>query len=287
MRVISGCLIGAAVLVTVNFMPAAGVLAVLLALSIIAQYEFYALMEKAGMPVFRLVGTICGVVLIVGTFLTIDPGSDQMVRVYHLQNGIIIAMLIFIFVRQFPQKHNDKPLQTIACTLLGIMYVPFLLNLFAHLAYGWDGMAFWEPVGTTGRRLVLYVIIVVKSVDIGAYIGGRALGRHKMLPRISPGKTWEGFSVGITTGVMASWLFYNFFKGKFGAVTLTGYDSIILGLFLSVGSVVGDLFESLLKRSAGAKDSGRVVPGMGGLLDVLDSLLFGVPIIYIYTRLFL
>ncbi len=287
LRIISGCLIGAAVVLFANFMPAWGCLAILIVISVIAQYEFYALMTKAGMPVFRLIGTLCGVLLIATTFITAGPEQERLIRAHYWENMVFIITLILIFVRQFPQKHNDKPLQTLACTLMGILYVPFLLSFFVHLAYGWNSMIWMERIGPTGRLIILYVIVVVKCVDVGSYFTGRAIGRHKMFSRISPGKTWEGLAGGMTTGLLASWLFYLAVDGKFGSLAFTRIDAIVLGLLLPAIGVIGDLFESLLKRSAGAKDSGTVIPGMGGLLDVLDSLLFGVPVMYVYARLFM
>jgi phosphatidate cytidylyltransferase len=141
--------------------------------------------------------------------------------------------------------------------------------------------------GLEGRALVMYLIIVVKFTDIGAYFIGISIGRHKFLPRVSPAKTWEGLIGGLAVGIAASCLFYLFSDGNLGVVKITAVDAVVLGVLLPVAGTIGDLTESLLKRAAGVKDSGRILLGMGGVLDVIDSLLFAAPALYIYARLFL
>ena len=108
------------------------------------------------------------------------------------------------------------------------------------------------------------------------------IGRHKMIPRISPGKTWEGFAGAILVSTLASLLFVQFLGQKMPGMNWT--HAVILGVVLGICAVVGDLIESLFKREAGAKDSGRFFPGIGGMLDLLDSLLFNAPIMYLYLR---
>ena len=103
-----------------------------------------------------------------------------------------------------------------------------------------------------------------------------------MIPRISPGKTWEGFGGAILTSVLASLLFAHLARGHLIGMTVT--HAVILGVVLGVAAVVGDLIESLFKREAGVKDSGKYFPGIGGILDLLDSLLFNAPIMYLYLR---
>jgi phosphatidate cytidylyltransferase len=164
-------------------------------------------------------------------------------------------------------------MEAIATTLLGLMYVPWLLNFIQKV--------FFFP-NVDGRYYVLYFILVTKFSDTGAYVVGSLIGRHKMIPRISPGKTWEGFAgaIGVSTG--ASVLFAHLAGDRLAGMTLG--HAIILGVILSVAAVVGDLIESLFKREAGVKDSGRFFPGIGGILDLLDSLMFNAPLMYVYLR---
>jgi phosphatidate cytidylyltransferase len=140
--------------------------------------------------------------------------------------------------------------------------------------------------------LIIYLILVVKASDIGAYLVGSTCGRHKLFPRVSPGKTWEGLAGGLATGVLMSVLFCAWLRlgpvdphtTAAGHLVIGPVDAWVLGFLLSAIGVLGDLIESLLKRSAGLKDSGNHVPGMGGVLDVLDSLLFAAPALYFYLR---
>jgi phosphatidate cytidylyltransferase len=286
-RLISGTLLGGMCIAVANYLPSPACWLLLVAIAALAQYEFYSMLDKAGLPVFRIVGMISGAAIISATFWTIGPSAEQLAAGYRWENFVILTTLIFVFVRQFPQKHNEKPIVTVAVTLLGVLYCAFLLNYLTRLAFGWRTEAISQGVGETGRMLILYLVAVVKISDVGAFFTGRSLGRHKLFPRLSPKKTIEGLAGGIVSSIVMSLMFFWFTKGKLGAISFGLHDAIIIGTVLPVVGVVGDLFESLLKRAAGVKDSGTLIPGMGGVLDVLDSLLFGAPVLYAYVSLFL
>jgi phosphatidate cytidylyltransferase len=155
------------------------------------------------------------------------------------------------------------------------MYVPWLLNFIQKIN-------FFPGIDGNGKFYVLYFIVVTKLSDTGAYAVGSLIGRHKMIPRISPGKTWEGFGGAIVVSTGASLLFVHFLGDRMPG--MTWQHAVILGVLLSATAVVGDLIESLFKREAGVKDSGRLFPGIGGILDLLDSLLFNAPLMYLYLR---
>ena len=123
---------------------------------------------------------------------------------------------------------------------------------------------------------------MTKFSDSGAYAVGSLIGRHKMIPRISPGKTWEGFGGAIVVSTGTSLLFAQLAGPHLPG--MTWIHATILGVLLSMTAVVGDLIESIFKREAGVKDSGKFFPGIGGILDLLDSLLFNAPIMYLYLR---
>jgi phosphatidate cytidylyltransferase len=176
-------------------------------------------------------------------------------------------------VRQFVSKKNTAGIIAISTTLFGLMYVPWLLNFIQKINF--------FP-GVDGRYYVLYFILVTKFSDSGAYVVGSLIGRHKMIPRISPGKTWEGFAGAIVVAAGASFLFAYWAGPRLAG--MTPIHSIILGILLAGTAVIGDLIESLFKREAGVKDSGTLFPGMGGILDLLDSLLFNAPLMYLYLR---
>jgi phosphatidate cytidylyltransferase len=283
----SGALILAALLASAHFLPAIGIWVVLVAISSLAQLEFYTMINMPGIPVFRLLGLCSGAALITATFVAIGPDPGAVALAYEWEHAILLGSFLAVFVRQFPQKRNDQPLPTVACTLLGILYVPYLFNFFTRIVFAWSAEGNETEIMHTGRQVALYLIVVVKSSDMGAYFAGTAFGRHKLFPRISPGKTWEGGLAGILTSVLVSVGFYVAAGRRLGALQLGLHDAILLGVLLAVVGGAGDIFESLLKRAAGAKDSGRVIPGMGGILDVLDSLLFAAPAMWVYIRLVL
>jgi phosphatidate cytidylyltransferase len=176
-------------------------------------------------------------------------------------------------VRQLLSKSNAAGITAIATTLFGLMYVPWLLNFIQKINF--------FP-GVDGKFFVLYFILVTKFSDMGAYLTGSLIGKHKMIPRISPGKTWEGFGGAIFLSTVSSLVFVHFLGDRmFG---MNWIHAIILGTVLSSTAVIGDLIESLFKREASVKDSGSFFPGIGGILDLLDSLLFNAPIMYLYLR---
>lgn len=291
-RIISGTVLVGAVVAFGYWLPSIGVWAVLVLVGAGTVLEFFAMMDAAGVPSFRYLGVISAAALITATFFSLARTGSGAVSPSEAESLVVAAVVLAVLLRQFPQKHNNLPLPTMACTMFGILYVPFLFDFFTRLLFAWEPVSLWDPVGNTGRILVFYLIIVVKAVDTGAFAAGSLLGRHKLLPRISAGKTWEGVIGGVLTGFLATAAFFVMYRtpsgaAAFGALTVHPHDAVALGFALSVVGIVGDLAESLIKRACGVKDSGRAVPGMGGALDLLDSLLFTAPILYFYARFFL
>lgn len=240
--------------------------------------EFYNLVQKEGMVCFRRWGILGGVLLMAGTFGHFQQWfgrTDSPARVNDFETIFLILFVLGLCLLQFFSKTNTKGILAISTTLFGLMYVPWLLNFIQkiHFFPGLDG---------NGKYYVLYFILVTKFSDSGAYAVGSLIGKHKMIPRISPGKTWEGFVGAIFVSTGASVLFAHLAGPHLPGMTLR--DAILLGILLSTAAVVGDLIESIFKREAGVKDSGRFFPGIGGVLDLLDSLLFNAPLMYLYLR---
>ncbi len=295
-RVFSGVLLVAGLILASCYLPAVGIWVLMLVVSALGVREYHGLVRAAGLPVFSVLGTVAGGALITVTFWTLQFATDRnpSAQSAELEWLTLLCIILAVIVRQFPQKHNLQPFQTMGCTLLGVLYVPFLFNFFTKLAFGWGDGVWTEPAGQTGRLLIFYLVVVVKAMDTGAYFAGTLLGRHKLIPRISPRKTWEGFYGGIAAGLAASLIFFFARQvpgesgvAEFGALAMTVWDAVILGVLLPLVGVVGDLAESLLKRASGTKDSGMSIPGLGGILDILDSLLFAAPVLYYYARFFL
>ena len=286
-RLMSGFLIATTMYLIAAHAPPVGAWVLIIMISTLGQLEFYAMAEKADFPVFRVYGTLCGAALISATFCTIGPDPESIASCYKWENVVLLMTLIVIFVRQFFQKKNERALATIACTLLGVWYVPFLFNYFTRLAFAWDGADSGTGVPRTGQLLVLYLVVVVKMADVGAYFVGRAIGKHKLFYRITPGKTWEGLFGGVVASIVASWVFFRVSGGDLGKLHMELVDAMVLGVAMPIVGVVGDMFESLVKRACSIKDSSETIPGMGGVLDVVDSLLFGAPVLYVYACAFL
>jgi phosphatidate cytidylyltransferase len=240
--------------------------------------EFYGLVEKRDLVCFKGWGLFGGLLLIVATFLRVSGtwGSDDgRARVNDFETSFLILFVLGLCLRQFVSRSNTAGILAISTTLFGLMYVPWLLNFIQKIN-------FFPDIGDNGKFYVLYFILVTKFSDTGAYVVGSMIGKHKMIPRISPGKTWEGFGGAIVVSTAASMVFAHFLGDKMPGMTLT--HAVALGILLSAAAVLGDLVESLFKREAGVKDSGKFFPGIGGILDLLDSLLFNAPIMYLYLR---
>jgi len=160
--------------------------------------------------------------------------------------------------------------------------VVWLFNFMTKIVYVFPRS---EAGEVTGQFYCLYLIAVTKFSDMGAYLTGTAFGRHLLIPHISPKKTWEGLVGALAFSLLASLSLYQLMPKHLAALSWT--HAIVLGLLLGAAAVIGDLAESILKRSTGVKDSGRLLPGIGGALDLIDSLLFTGPLLFFYLRLVL
>lgn len=247
-------------------------------LATVGLIEFYGLVENRGFVCFRWSGLLGGVLLTLGTFAHFQGWlgiANTPARVNDFEVCFLILFVLGLCVRQFVSRSSTAGILAISTTLFGLMYVPWLLNFIQKIN-------FFPGLDNNGKYYVLYFILVTKFSDTGAYAVGSLIGRHKMVPRISPGKTWEGFGGAIVVSTAASLAFVHYFGDKMPG--MKPLHTITLGMVLSMTAVVGDLIESLFKREAGVKDSGNFFPGIGGILDLLDSLLFNAPIMYLYLR---
>jgi phosphatidate cytidylyltransferase len=238
--------------------------------------EFYGMVEKRGIICFKWCGLAGGILLMIGTFLNVTGHlgtHDSPARVNDFETSFLILFVLGLCVRQFVSKTSTTGIVSISVTLFGLMYVPWLLNFIQKINF--------FP-GVDGKYFLLYFILITKFSDMGAYAVGSLIGKHKMIPRISPGKTWEGFAGAILVSTGASLAFVYFFGAHMYG--MNSLHAVILGVVLSCTAVIGDLIESLFKRETGVKDSGNFFPGIGGILDLLDSLLFNAPIMYLYLR---
>ncbi|MDH5235783.1 MAG: phosphatidate cytidylyltransferase, partial [Gemmatimonadota bacterium] len=177
---------------------------------------------------------------------------------------------------------EGKPIASVATTLFGVFYTGGMLSFAYALRY--HRFAVGE---LAGALLLLLPLVLTWANDVGAYFVGRALGKRKLMPSISPGKTVAGAVGGLALTIVAAWVYARFALQPRAGLGLTAVAILLLGTIVSVAAQVGDLVESMLKREAGVKDSSALIPGHGGVLDRTDSLLFTIPVTYVLLDLLL
>ncbi len=249
-------------------------------ISTIALGEYHAMLEKGGLPNLRRWGLFTGLIVSISVWGSAANGHAQFANTIEIV--LLVSFFLILFTRQLFVTENTRAIQTIAHTFLGVVYVSCLFNFFPKIKFFFYVND--KDLGP-GWLFIFYLVVVTKFCDIGAYITGRLIGRHKAVPRISPNKTWEGFAGGVVISVMASVIAFKYIEPRIASTGFRLVDSIVLGVLLSIAGMVGDLAESLLKRQTGVKDSGGLVPGIGGALDLIDSLLFSAPVLYGYLVL--
>src|SRR3954470_18013527 len=246
---------------------------------LLALWEFYRMLDHRGLPNFKVTGLLCGAVMLGGSFYYFSRMGPA--RSYDFEIAVMLFFLLTMFARQmFARLREDEPLQTMAYTLFGLLYVVWLFNFMTKILYVVPRS---DTGAIMGQFYCLYLIAVTKFSDMGAYLTGSLIGRHPLIPHISPKKTWEGFFGALAFSLLASLALFKLMPGHLAALNWT--HATILGLLLGFAAVIGDLAESIVKRSTGVKDSGRLLPGIGGALDLVDSLLFTAPLLFFYLRL--
>lgn len=229
------------------------------------QFEFFHLVENRKIFVYKYFGTIVGSLIPVVVFIGNDlPGLKNLEPLF-----IVVASLLALTL-QFIRKDNARDhLVSMALTLFSLLYIGWFFSFFVKLR-----------LLDNGANLVAFLVIVTKGADIGAYLVGRRWGRNELIPRISPKKTKEGTLGGILISLVLAVTI-----GRY----LTGFSILhlfVLGIGLATLGQVGDLAESLIKRDCNVKDSGHALSAIGGVLDLIDSLLFTTPVFYFYVKTF-
>ncbi len=228
-------------------------------------YEFYLLARKRACKPELTLGLIFATGLLVGFYFNL-PARDPLILFVTLVGFTMIA-LATTMLRGAP---FDQILASVGATVLGVLYVALLGGHLVAVRTG------FQPV--LAAKLLSFFFLVLLGSDTAAYYTGRAFGRHKLAPSISPGKTWEGAAGGMAASLAAAVAAHFLFFRELHLLA-----ALPLAAVMNVLGVVGDLTESALKRGAGAKDAAKILPGHGGLLDRLDSLLFNAPVIYYFA----
>ncbi len=253
-------------------------LALICGVGLIAQWEFFQMLRASGVKTFSGTGTIIAAVLLIGSFFyyQVHGISNRL----DFDAAMVLFLVIAVFLRQMCSPIREREsLQAVAFTLFGILYIPWMLHYASKIIFltppGADG-------APTGQFYAFFAIVVTKFSDMGAYVFGSLFGRHHFMSHISPKKTWEGFCGAILSAMLGGAILYLLLRPQ---LSLFGWPDVIrLGLLLGGVAVVGDLAESIIKRSTQAKDSSQILPGIGGILDLIDSLLFTLPILFFYLR---
>lgn len=234
---------------------------------VVGLWEFYLLARRLKLQPEVAAGYIAGAALITIP-LQNDPANVLLVLFVII--GVTIATLISVTLRGAP---FEKMIASVGATLLGVLYIPLLGSHLVALRMGF-------PPRLSAHLLSFFFLVLMGS-DAGAYYTGRSFGKRKLAPSISPGKTWEGVVGGIVAALaMATLAHFWFFR------ELPLKYMLPLAAIMTVLGILGDLAESALKRGAGAKDAANILPGHGGILDRLDSLLFNAPLIYYFARFY-
>jgi phosphatidate cytidylyltransferase len=234
-------------------------------------FEFYTLTKKLELK------ADAGIAYLGAAALTVAFIFDAPAKAPDLLTATLAAFVIAVLATQAFRFQADfsKMLAGAGVTILGVLYVVFLGGFLIATRMGFEN----QPHLST--HLLGYFFLVIMGADSGAYFVGKALGKHKLIPKISPGKTWEGLIGGLVTagafGALATFWFFPELPYKW---------SVPLAMVMAAISVLGDLAESAMKRGSDTKDAANILPGHGGLLDRLDSLLFNAPILYYFARFY-
>lgn len=225
--------------------------------------EFYKISEQSGYNPQKFIGYIFGAILFLICFLI----AQNVIPHFYILFAIPIPLLVFI-AGLF--KNESSNLKDGTITVCGLIYIALPFSLLNFIIVGSNGFYPWVLMG---------IIFILWIYDSMAYVSGSLLGKHKIAPNISPGKSWEGLIGGTIFAVI---------MGILNAVLFQAIDMInwiIIAVLTVVFGTIGDFFESKLKRDVGIKDSGNILPGHGGLLDRFDSLLFAIPVIFVWLSL--
>jgi len=234
----------------------------------LALEEFFSIAKKSGLEPWRLAGHILSLLLIVSFHFC--PRNQSAVLFL-----LVLSGCLFLGLGLSKGQSLERVLPGSSATLLGLVYIPTTLGLLVAVRSN-------ITLGGDARHWIFFSLLVVWFGDTGAYYVGRACGRHRLAPLVSPKKTIEGSMGGLLGNVLAALLSKKIFLPGASMTSL-----LVLSGMMGVASQLGDLAESALKRGAGIKDSSNLLPGHGGLLDRIDGILFAAPVLFGYTKFFL
>jgi phosphatidate cytidylyltransferase len=262
-RVISGLLFLPIFYLVAWVLPPIYFTALVMAAVVVGQYEFYRMAQARGSHPDILLGIVLGVPIVLGfhhPLLPVMGGSSF---------PVAAGMLLIMIARLFSSRPVDGALEDVAATFLGVFYVAMLFAFQVAIRTGDDG-----------KQWLVFLYFIIWASDIGAYSIGIPFGKHRLYEKVSPKKSVEGFLGALSASAATALLCRVWFMPPIGVG-----EALAIAIVLAVVGTVGDFVESLFKRAAGVKDSGVIIPGHGGILDRMDSMLFAAPVLYYYLRM--
>jgi phosphatidate cytidylyltransferase len=249
----------------------------------IGTWEFYNLLSAGGISASKKWGTTAGLILLIATWFYMleskEPAFNQNFPPDTTLWSILALVVVSVFYRILAYPKMRDGLNNALGTLLGVMYVPFLWSFFIRVFLSGNPN---EP-GWAG----FYLLLCMKISDSGGYFIGTKFGKNKLAPVISPKKSWEGLGGGILFCLAANLVWLILSGGKLGSFDFGLLDALTLSVLFPVVGTAGDLVESMFKRAVDVKDSNTMVYGLGGILDMIDSILFAAPMLYVYMKFIL
>ena len=265
-RILSTIFLWAVVIGSLVWLRTIGGVALITIISVLTLREFYKLMRGLGLEPFEKLG------MFFGGLVTLAPWVEAR---FGWPASYVLALAVIVFsVRILGEREPHNRVESLAATLFGLVYIAYMLQFLVRIVTPQPG----DRIDATGRLLLfVWLVAVAKFCDVGALLSGLAFGRHHMSPRISPKKTWEGAVGGVLVsmgiGAFVAWLARDHFPPH-----LTPLVSALIAVPVALTAIVSDLIESVIKRRATIKDSGGIIPGIGGVFDVSDSLILTAPL---------
>ena len=251
--------------------------ALILFLAAMGSWEFRKMLDGQPGKGCRTIGFLLGVLLLLVLWQQVLAGPSTVADFQVEGLGLVLTVLGGFCWRFRVGIIGRESINAVTDGMMTYVYVPLLFGAFSlRLSF----LPLPVESAVPGAWLLLLMIGAAKFTDMGAYLTGSLIGKHKMAPKLSPGKTWEGFAGAIIFAQLAAWLVW--FLADDELAWLSAPHVAALAFLIGVVAVAGDLSESVLKRSLGVKDSGKLMPGIGGVLDLVDSLCFAAPVTYFY-----